>query len=218
MVEITVTVTLKSPLSIGSGAQQGTLAQRGLLKDHTGWPYIPASTLKGRLRHAVEQIVSATDNRQTVLDPHAHRVRHANDIVTHLFGAPWAPGQVVFADLHLSGPPAVMTYRRRRPAFPLTTQRTQVSINRRRGVAQDERLFSTELFWPGIPLEFQGCLQGALSPADAAWLAAGLAWLPALGRSKSSGLGWIKVETETRIDGQLWTLADLRRALQESLL
>ena len=56
MITIDIALTLQSPLHIGSGAQQGTLAQRGMLKDANGWPYIPASTLKGRWRHATEQV------------------------------------------------------------------------------------------------------------------------------------------------------------------
>lgn len=216
MVEITITLTLKSPLTIGSGAQQGTLAQRGLLKDPAGWPYVPASSLKGRLRHAVEQIVRATDTEQTVLDPHENRRRLPTDVVTRLFGAPWVRGQVLFEDLLLSGPPAIIAYRNHHLQAPLTQQRTGVSINRGRHVAEDQRLYSTELFQPGVPLEFQGKLRGNLLLPEVGWLVAGLHLLPALGRSKSTGLGWLDIATQTTLDGQILPSEKLRQALQET--
>lgn len=214
MIEILVTITTRSPLYIGSGAQQGTLAQRGLLKDRDGWPYIPATSLKGKLRHSVEQIVSTMPAGGPILDPHENRVRLPTDIVSTLFGAPWIAGLVLFEDFYLVGPPPLLAFKKENPN-PRTTERTGVSINRRRKVAADQRLYRTEVLWPGASLEFGGTLRGELTRSQAGFLVAGLKLIPALGGGKTGGLGWISVATEVKADGQIWTDAELLAAIKE---
>lgn len=213
MVAIRFTFTLKSPLNIGSGSRQGTLSQRGMLKDRDGWPYIPATLLKGRLRHAVEQVASTLPNIN-IHDPHDFTDPRPNDPVSHLFGTPWQPGQAIFTDCELSGPQAV-TAHRDKYSHPRTVQRSSVSINRRRRVAADQRLFTTELLMPGAPLEFSGVIEGDFNQAQAGLLVASLKLIPALGRSKSAGLGWVDVKTDVQADGSQWTSADMLKAIQE---
>ena len=212
MVDINVTITMRSPLHISSGFQQGTLAQRGLLKDHTGWPYIPASALKGRWRHAVEQ-VAGTLPGERVCVTHHDMCRQEPCAVCQIFGSPWQRGRVRFVRLALSGPEEIVKLRRQK-AWPKTSQRTGVAINRRRRVAQDDFLYQTELFMPGLPLAFSGQMQGEISQAQAGLLLAGLRLMPALGKGKSGGLGWIEAEaTITTGDGTVWTTADLASAV-----
>lgn len=211
MVKIDVTVRLRSPLNIGSGAQQGTLAQRGMLKDREGWPYIPASTLKGRWRHAVEQVAGSLAG-QTACLTHQDMCRRQLCSVCQIFGSPWQSGRVRFVNLALSGPPAIMAMRRKK-LRPKTAARTGIAVNRRRGVAQDDFLFSTELFMPGVPLAFSGIVQGVISREQAALLVAGLHLIPALGRSKTGGLGRIEAEATVSDGEENWTAAQLAQAL-----
>jgi hypothetical protein len=72
------------------------------------------------------------------------------------------------------------------------------------------------LFMPGVPLRFSGRLTGPLGVGDAAWVVAGLQMMPALGRSKSTGLGQLQAEAVVRLDGQTIDNARLRAALQEA--
>lgn len=213
MVEIAMTLTLRSPLNIGSGAQQGTLAKRGMLKDREGWPYIPASALKGRWRHAAEQIAAALDLR--VCATHHDMCRQEPCSVCQLFGSPWTKGQVRFVNLALTGPKTIISLRQDPAYRPNTTTRTGVAINRRRRVAQDDFLYDTELFLPGVPLEFSGTVQGDISKEQTALLVAALNMIPAMGRSKTAGLGWFSVTTEVVADGQIWSASDLADAVAQ---
>ncbi len=212
MIKIDVTITLRTPMNIGSGAQQGTLAQRGMLKERDGWPYIPATLLKGRLRHYAEQVASTLPNT-TVRNPHDLTNIEADDLVSQVFGTPWQQGRVFFEDCYLSGPPAILEWRRQMPN-PRTMQRTGVSINRRRKVAADQRLYKTELLLPGVPLSFSGTIRGHLNRKQAALLVAGLNLVPAFGRGKSGGLGWIEVETHVQNGDEIWSDENLLTALQ----
>lgn len=233
MKELKVRLITESPLNIGSGAQQGTLARQGMLKDRDGWPYIPASAFKGRLRHAVERVAQALELSPPVCTTHHDMCRRQLCAVCRLFGSPWSAGTVIFNDLTLEGPDEVRVLRkgraggagarsRPRKTHPRTSERTSVSINRRRRVAEDALLFSTELLWPGIELEYGGKLQGDITLAQAGLLVAGLKLLPAMGQGKSGGLGWVRATatlTEEQAEGETksWDEDQLRQALEEVL-
>ncbi len=204
MIEVTVKLTFQTPLNIGSGAQHGTFADRAMIKDRNGVPYIPASAFKGRLRHAVERV--AKSQGLSDCDPHHRTCRQKPCPVCRIFGAPWVPGELHFTRLTLAGPEDVVTgleeMRDRRQA-PRTHVRYGVAISRHRRVAKDQLLYTTELFEPGEKLTFGGTLQGEIERRDAALVVAGLRLLPAMGRGKSGGLGWLTAEAEVREDGQL---------------
>lgn len=213
MIEIDLTVTLRSPLNIGSGSRQATLAKQPLLKNRSGWPYIPASTIKGKTRHAAEQIAATLG--ATVCATHHQMCRHTPCAVCRVFGAPWFPGTLQFNDLILSGPAYVVSLQEE-PTPPRTETRMGVAINRRRRTAEEQHLFSTELLFPGVPLEFSGALRGAVARGEAALVVAAIQHLFAVGRAKSRGLGWLEVSTLTvRENGAVVAAADLRAALEE---
>ena len=220
MVTIDLTLTFQTPLNIGSGAQRGTLADRAMIKDDRGWPYVPASALKGRLRHAVEQVVAGLGQRVCIT--HQNMCPDESGYVCpvcRIFGAPWVPGRLRFARLTLSGPKELVRLledrQRQTRQPPRTSHRYGVALSRRRGVAEEALLYTTELFEPGTPLEFSGTLSGDLTVAEAALVIAGLRLMPALGRGKSGGLGWMTAKTVVKADDAIWDEATLRAALTE---
>ncbi len=218
MVTIEVTLTTETPLNIGSGAQQGSLADRAMIKDRQGWPYVPASALKGRLRHAVEQVALALGLE--VCETNRDMCLHHDDVcrVCRIFGSPWYPGRLRFSRLTLSGPESLVRRLKDSRGRPRTTLRYGVAISRRRGVAENALLYTTELFEPGAALMFTGQLTGDLDPEEVILVLAGLQSIPALGRGKSGGLGWGEFQADVTGAGtdQLQTPAG-RRALLESL-
>ncbi len=221
MIRIDVTLTFQTPLNIGSGAQRGTLADRAMIKDHDGWPYVPASTFKGCLRHAVEQVAAGLGASVCVTHQDMCPRKGEYCVVCRIFGSPWRPGKLCFARLELTGPQSLVEHKkqmREERRYPHTTHRYGVAISRRRGVAEDKLLYTTELLKPGIHLTFAGPVEGDLSPGRVALVLAGLKMLPALGRGKSGGLGWLHKVT-WNLQGPdvtaLQTPAELRAALEE---
>jgi CRISPR/Cas system CSM-associated protein Csm3 (group 7 of RAMP superfamily) len=218
MVTIDVTLTFQTSLNVGSGAQRGTLADRAMIKDDRGWPYVPASALKGRLRHAVERFTAGLG--KPVCDTHEDMCRSEADAcpVCRIFGAPWVPGRLRFERLTLSGPDEIVQVleerQRRTGQPPRTTHRYGVAISRRRGVAEDALLYTTELFEPGTSLSFSGMLQGPLSRREAALVVAGLRLIPAMGRGKSGGLGWMTSEITVEDEGAILGEDVLRSAME----
>lgn len=208
MIEIDVTLTFATPPNIGSDAQEGTWADRACIKDQDGWPYIPATAFKGQLRHAIERVARSAG--QTVCETHRQMCRENPCPVCRIFGSPWHPGRLRFVDLQLREPDAAYRAQHR---YPRADARYGVAINRRRGVAADALLYTTEVFQAGTPLVFQGTLVGEIALHDAAWLVAGLKLLATLGRAKSTGLGWLQATAVVRADGQPVDEAALRALL-----
>lgn len=205
MIKIRVKLNFETPLNIGSGAQHGTFADRAMIKDRDGRPYVPASAFKGRLRHAVEQV--AHTQGLSDCDPHRRTCRGDSPCpVCRVFGSPWVPGRLRFARLVLEGPVDVVTgleELRRQKRVPRTYMRYGVALSRRRRVSEDQLLYTTELFEPGTHLEFGGTLTGEITRQEAALIVAGLRLLPALGRGKTGGLGWLTASVEVREDGEV---------------
>lgn len=217
--KIEATLSFETPVSIGSGAQVSTFADRAMLKNAYGWPYVPASALKGRLRHALEQVLSSQGKRvcRTVI---AERLcRAAPCPVCDLLGSPWLESKLLFENLDLAGPAAIVEEARaeaRRRRHARSSMRTGVSLSRRRGVAADQFLYTTELFRPGIELSFKGAIRGPISLAQAALVVAGLRFIPALGGGKSGGLGWFRLAaTVYQPEGAGWRAVS-ETALQEA--
>lgn len=216
MIEIDVRLTFETPPNIGSGAQVGTLADRAFIKARDGWPYIPATAFKGQLRHSVEQVARGM-GRFVCNTHHESMCRDKVSLcpVCAIFGSPWIPGGLRFEDLKLVEPKELVRQRNQEKKPPRTLSRYGVALSRRRRVAEDALLYTTELFMPGLPVVFAAKLTGTLGQREAAWLVAGLRLLPALGRAKSTGLGHLKVEAVVKLDGKALDDASLRAALEE---
>ena len=57
-VQIELTITLNTPLSVGAAGSRGGLADKHIMLDGKGQPLIPGSQIKGRIRHACERVAS----------------------------------------------------------------------------------------------------------------------------------------------------------------
>lgn len=229
-VEIDLRVVFSTPLSIGSGAMADSLADKPIVKDATRLPVIPASTLKGRLRHECERIVRAlTGDENAVchgpapvamcpLDPLRLDKGKEACPVCQIFGSPWRPSALQFSDLHWELAEELET-----EPLPKTTLRYGVSIRRARRVAEPERLFTIETFAPTRETAFTGRIVGYLPDDDyerywrVGLIVGGLRAITSLGGGRSRGLGWCRIEVTAYdvLDGDRLSIEDER--LQEAL-
>ena len=198
-VRIPLQVTFETPVNIG-GYGAPTFVDRPFRRDSDGWPFSPASSLKGRLRHECERLARALGD-EVCNGPEPDQMCRGGEQdvcpVCKIWGSPWVTGSVYPADLTLERPPELGD------TVPPSAVRYNVSLSRRRRVAEDARLFTTELFLPGIPLTFSGLWEARLNLRELALVEAGLGVITALGRAKSGGLGWctIRVQTEMQVNG-----------------
>ncbi|MEE8389974.1 MAG: RAMP superfamily CRISPR-associated protein [Anaerolineae bacterium] len=195
-----LTITFETPVNIG-GYGAPTFVDRPFRRDSDGWPFIPASSLKGRLRHECERLARALDH-PVCNGPNPREMCRGGEQdvcpVCKIWGSPWITGSVYPADLILERPPELGD------TAPPPAVRYNVSISRRRRVAEDAHLFTTELFLPGIPLTFSSVWEARLCLQELALVEAGLGAITALGRAKTGGLGWctIRAQTELQSNGE----------------
>ncbi|MBZ8181461.1 RAMP superfamily CRISPR-associated protein [Oscillatoria salina] len=206
-----ITATIETALSVGAGGSSGSLADKPIVRTAAGKLLIPASQFKGRLRHECEKLarglgwqVCQSPNPQTMCPQRANfsdpekRQFHRREyqvsseeryhcIICQIFGNPALPSRLIIDDLICEENPENLP----------EVLRPGVTINRRRRVAEDQKLYFLETSPANAKLKFKGTIVWQPQPGlDAdigkALVLAGLQHINALGGSKSVGLGWLK--------------------------
>jgi CRISPR/Cas system CSM-associated protein Csm3 (group 7 of RAMP superfamily) len=139
-IELPVTVHVESPLHVGTGYARG-LVDRTVTRDSEGNVYLPGSSFKGRLRDACERL--ACHYGVSVCGaPRPGEMCRAWEpcLVCRIFGSPGQESGLIIDDGRLTGG-WVDTIER---GFGQLGTRTQVQLSRRRGVATEGRLFTSE--------------------------------------------------------------------------
>lgn len=218
-------VTIDTALSVGAGGTAGVLADKAVVRDQLGRLILPGSQVKGRLRHACEEItrglgktVCQSPRAETMCPqfddsglPEEKRIPRFNAkgekvdsedptgrpkcIICQLFGSPAYPSSLYFGDLIYDPDPPMEE----------PTIRPGAAINRRLGVVSEKRLYFTETSPPGIAPTFASpeAINGSVPDERyAKLLLAGLELIQNWGGGKSRGLGWGEVGYEATLDGK----------------
>jgi CRISPR/Cas system CSM-associated protein Csm3 (group 7 of RAMP superfamily) len=217
---INLTATIDSALCVGAGGSSGSLADKPIIRNADKKLLIPASQLKGRLRHECEKIARALKwsicespkaetmcpqraglsgnferDQYRVLSDANENNRHC--LICQIFGNPVLPSQVLFDDLICTEDPENLP----------EVIRPGVTINRRRQTAEENKLYFLETSPANAQLHFQGEIHFLPNCPDfgKALIYAGLKHINALGGSKSSGLGWLSWDiAKPDIDDSVW--------------
>jgi len=221
---VDLTITVETAMSVGGAGTVGTLADKSLLRDGWNRPILPASQVKGRLRHACEAIARGlgiptceAPNPETTC-PHLanERIPRVDGqpccLICQIFGSPAYRGRLHFRDLiyvPLTGDPA----NQGRLYTPYEPLRPGVGLDRRRNVAQERLLFLTETTLPGTEPSFvrESAISGDLpGPGHAMLVLLGLEQILNWGGAKSRGMGWAEVSYVARYGNDPFTLDNER--------
>ncbi|OPX19801.1 MAG: hypothetical protein BZ151_07310 [Desulfobacca sp. 4484_104] len=202
-----LTINFSTPFRVGSGLGRGLGLDHTAVRDAWGLPYIPASTLKGRLRSLCKRValtLAATDpvynNICQTLDNREACKPAANEkpcIICQLFGSRFWPGALRFSDGRLSETQQtqrteLLLRQRLHPGKidpALAQARTQIRISRHRGVAEAKFLFCGEALPKTLIFTARINIIGDLAAAAENLLDWGVRLLTHLGAQKSRGLG-----------------------------
>lgn len=223
---LTLTAVIDSALCVGAGGSTGSLADKPIVRTASGQLLIPASQLKGRLRHECEKIgrslgweICRSPNAETMcpqrrgLAGNFSRAEYWLEkpelaslqdeqkyhcLVCQVFGNPVLAAHVIFDDLICETPAKTLP----------EVMRSGVTLNRKRHTAEDQKLFLLETSPVNAQLRFQGeihLLKGCPNYTKVLLLA-GLHHIHALGGSKSAGLGWLHWQglTDWSLDQSAW--------------
>lgn len=197
-----VEVRLKGMVCVAGPGRPHPVADRVVALDERGEPYLPASTVRGRLRAHLERLLRAynepvcTPPRPSRMCPHAglKDVPNGYCLACSLFGSPWREAAVLCSDFrvvngHFDGETG--------DAWKgLMVLRTGVGIGRKLGSVREERLFFTEAVPPMAgqgALRFIGEIEARADRPEIGWLVAAMALVTHLGGQKARGLGRVSM-------------------------
>jgi CRISPR/Cas system CSM-associated protein Csm3 (group 7 of RAMP superfamily) len=200
-VEVALRVTLRSALHVGTGFGLGALLDDRIVQGphpegvDRDVPYLPGSSLKGRLRHHARLLTGVLG--WPAADREAAESR--------LFGFAESPGPLVFSDAHLEERRAQGIARLGSEWGPAEGrgERSFVSLSRRRRVALEQRLFRIEIVDDELVFHARvhGHLPTATAHRDLALLMAAARDVGHLGGHKGRGLGRCEVSIDAiRLD------------------
>lgn len=193
-------IRMAAPLHVGTGYQRG-LIHRTIVRDSENNVYLPASTLKGKVRAACEALLTARD-LPACRAPYPQAMKTCREnrcLVCRIFGAPGQDAGLLWHD-------AVLTDDWPRDAgdFGQTAIRTQVALNRARGLAAEGLLYTGEATAPNLVFRSEQGVAGRLAltplmgdpdaPYELILLLAGLRLVRFLGGATSRGMGLCSIE------------------------
>lgn len=201
--KIALTITSETALSVGAAGSAGTLADKLIIRDGAGRPVIPGSQLKGKLRFAAEQLLRSLGH--TIPSPfESGRAVERPNPLRAVFGSPERASPLRFADLTITSAADISR------STGVTSIRPSVTINRRHGTAEDQRLLIREVTREGLSFHNPEAISGRIEHAsDVALLWAALRLCDRWGGAKSRGLGWCDVQTTIFWDGKELSSAEL---------
>ncbi|HAZ49080.1 MAG TPA: CRISPR-associated protein Csm3 [Cyanobacteria bacterium UBA11369] len=199
-----ITAIIDTALCVGAGGSSGSLADKPIIRNAEENLLIPASQLKGRLRHECEKIarglgweicespsagkmVIRRQNAPVKFQRSQYEVSGYEEtyhcLISQIFGDPVLPSRVIFDDLICTEDPENLP----------EVLRPGVTINRRRRTAEEKKLYFLETSPANAQLRFEGCIHLLPDCPEYAkpLILAGLKHIHALGGSKSAGLGWL---------------------------
>jgi len=169
---IDLTVKLQTPMSSGAAGASTFLADKVVVRNGLGEYIIPGSQVRGNVRHACERLLKAMGPAERLCEgPQPNRMCPQVDreaipeiddpsaldrkvrccALCAIFGSPYFPSPIRFYDLICDNPMQnARNAKKRLYHNPLEarlgaeTVRTMVSLNRKRRVAEEERLFFIE--------------------------------------------------------------------------
>ena len=173
---------------------------RMLQVDTEGFPMIPASSVRGRVRAHLERLLNSQGKpvctppipEQTC--PHNDTVEDSSEngmkfcMACRIFGSTWRETSVFFSDFHMDRGTA--------GANEVIAERPSVTISRNLGSAQAERLFVTQTTDPVCRGPLIGRVEGHLTREELGWLISAVRFVTHLGGSKARGLGNMSLKVE----------------------
>ncbi|WP_018084482.1 RAMP superfamily CRISPR-associated protein [Desulfurispora thermophila] len=202
-VRIEIIARPRSRWHSGSAGAESGLLDKYLLLDGRGRPYIPGSSLKGKLRAYARQLVNCLEGFVRCSD-----TADCSCDVCELFGTGGnRPGRLYFPDLYLSG---------EERGFTLHTA-GRVALERYRRVARDQALAFIQVAELGAGSVWQGEITGSLDERafkrQLVLLSLALRQIYALGGGVSGGWGRLKLDWQV-----YWVEQDEEKNLSFDLL
>lgn len=196
--KIELSLSFYNGVHIGGGKGSGFIDSL-VLKDYKGNPYIPGSSLKGRIRYNYALLINSFSGIGTLCGftgASNKNVLSCNCDVCKLFGGRGNnPGMLYFQDLKLKDSNTNKN--------ALYSVRTGIQIDRFSNVVKDKALFTLETSGISENNPFVGFIEGYIDEKDykqqIILLYTAIKMIESLGGNQSRGFGWISNNSTVKI-------------------
>jgi len=192
------TLTFRAPVGVFTGLCIAGLGDRTVVRDVDGVPWIPGSTVKGRLRFFAERLLlSGVDvdplRYHGIANPHCKSLSEACTLC-RLFGNPSLPALLRVGQASLGEPwrtlvQSLLVEDRNPVVRPDVEIRPGIALSRRRRSALPDHLFLDEAVPAGLRFEGKILLSDGIRPEEDAFLRGTGRLVDALGARKAAGRG-----------------------------
>ncbi len=191
------TLTFRAPVGVFTGLGIAGLVDRTVMRDASGVPFIPGSTVKGRLRFFAERLLSGdlpTGYRfHGTGKPHCKSSAGACTLCK-LFGNPSLPSRVRVGQAALGEPwrsivVALLAADPNPVVRPDVEIRPGIALSRLRRTTLQDHLFLDEAVPAGLQFEGRLFVDGSVTMEEEAFLHGVGAVIDALGARKATGRG-----------------------------
>ena len=205
--EVDLNFTLSSPIHTTGDRFSLSVDRATYINPAKDSPALPATSIKGWLRHQAEAALRAAGDRSICNSPSPEGMCKVKPCkICRYFGSPRLKSSLVFQDAVIS------------EQYLDPSPRMGVGIDRRRGTAREEILFSTEIAWGQ---ELSTRITGIFTSREESLTAAALLYLAsqlgfALGGQRTRGLGWVKLKRfAALIDGEELSLEEINSKVKD---
>jgi len=186
--QIQVSLEIQDMFHIAGSGRNLPLVDLTVEMDERGKPYIPGSSVKGRVRAYAERLMRTAGLQVCSPPVPEHMCPHANVDnedeycpACLIFGSPWVSSRVNFSNFYLADG----------NDFILQT-RQGIGVGRTLGTVVEEKLY----FWEAVgtatkgkPLSFNGEISGTGERSDIGWILAAFRMMSSIGGQKARGMG-----------------------------
>lgn len=189
----------------GSGRGIAGVVDRAFQRDRSGIPYLAASAIKGKLRHAASQALRSLAESTCTPETLSY-CRNTPCLVCQVFGSPRRQGIARFQDAYPyePGDSNALFYRKWLESSASivlsgpTSIRANAAINRRTRSIEQKRLWTTEVVNAGVT--FHTTIEGITDEAHAGLLKQAARLIETFGAGSARGLGHCKLTIEQPSD------------------
>lgn len=157
-INLTLTITFDSPFIVGSGFGIAGLVDLKSVKDKDGIAYVPATSLKGKIKAEFKKIMLTIDGGNicnTTINKEICKHKEINEtcVICRLFGSEFHEGNLIFEDAEMDTEMHKILSSIEKHNIISQHQsaiRTGIKINRMLKCAEDQGLFNFETINPSI--------------------------------------------------------------------
>lgn len=190
---IQVSLEIQETFHIAGSGRTLALVDLTVELDERGRPYIPGSSVKGRVRAYAERLMR-TAGLQVCSPPVPDQMCPHTDIdgedeycpACCIFGSPWVSSRVHFSNFYLADD----------NDFILQT-RQGIGVGRTLGTVVEEKLY----YWEAVgsatksePLSFNGEISGTGERSEIGWILAAFRMMSSIGGQKARGMGRVRAK------------------------